>query len=400
MIELHKLPDENEEQFIWRLGRAKDNGQIEMSWHELADLINKECRVDDLEYMNESAYRKPYQQAKRYYEAGVFDKLTSEKYLALLKDEQLALKKERQKLRDERIDYQKTVREDARKELFLETIEDVLNRSIEPLNYKPTPVIQGKDEMIICLSDLHAGIEVRNWWNNYNITILRERLHTYLDKIKEIQHTHKCRFCHLVLGGDEISGIIHPALRLQNNENVIEQLKIVIEYMGEFITELQNHFEIITVCAVAGNHSRISPSKEESLGGENLEEMILYCLDLKFKNNDSVVISQNNRIDNSICCLRTAGDKLFYIVHGDKDSVSNVVQNLTLMTGTKPDGIIMGHRHHNALETVHGVKVVQCGCVVGADDYCIDHRISGRPEQVVLITNKKDTIKCLYDVAL
>ena len=88
------------------------------------------------------------------------------------------------------------------------------------------------------------------------------------------------------------------------------------------------------------------------------------------------------------------------MVHGDKDTPSNVVKNLTLISGIKPDGIIMGHRHHNAYDTEHSVKVVQCGCVVGTDDYCVDKRISGEPEQCVFITSENRTVKCLYDVGL
>ena len=203
-----------------------------------------------------------------------------------------------------------------------------------------------------------------------------------------------------MLGGDAISGIIHTSLRLQNNEDVIEQLKIAIDLIGEFVIELMPYFEDINIYGVAGNHSRISPAKEDNLKGENLEEMILYCLKLKFAGVEQVHIDDNSRIDNTLCCLKTRGNKLFYIVHGDKDCVSNVVQNLTLMTGVKPDGVIMGHRHHNALDTVHNTKIIQCGSVVGTDDYCIDKRISGKPEQVCIITNHIDTVKCIYNVEL
>ena len=67
---------------------------------------------------------------------------------------------------------------------------------------------------------------------------------------------------------------------------------------------------------------------------------------------------------------------------------------------TTPDGIIMGHRHNNSLSTEHSVKIIQCGCVVGMDDYCVDKRISGEPEQCVFITSENRTVKCLYDIGL
>ena len=38
-ISLEKQPNENEEQFIWRLGQAKDSGILDLDWNELADVI-------------------------------------------------------------------------------------------------------------------------------------------------------------------------------------------------------------------------------------------------------------------------------------------------------------------------------------------------------------------------
>ena len=67
-----RLENENEEQFLWRLGQAKDNGLVDFSWEEIADIMNKEFREDVSEYRSEAAYRKPYQQAKRFYESGTF----------------------------------------------------------------------------------------------------------------------------------------------------------------------------------------------------------------------------------------------------------------------------------------------------------------------------------------
>lgn len=66
MVELHKLPNETEEQFIWRLGQAKDAGLLDMDWEGIASVVNTEFREDESEYRSECAYRKPYQSAKRF----------------------------------------------------------------------------------------------------------------------------------------------------------------------------------------------------------------------------------------------------------------------------------------------------------------------------------------------
>lgn len=401
---LRRLDGETEDQCLWRIGKAKDAGTLTDNWPEIALFLNKTFREDETQYYDSSAYRKKYRNFVTAYE-GIFSKerFTDEEMLTII-EQKRELEKAKIKLRDERLDYQKTVREEARKESMVELVRRVFVDTVVPFDYIPYHIAYGRhdDEMVICLSDLHAGIVCDNYWNQFNTNILRERLHKYLNEIRDIQQTHMCRKCYVVLGGDNISGLIHSNLRLQNNEDVVKQIKIASEYIGNFINELvkMETFDEIEVRSVAGNHSRMSQNKEDHLKGEELDELIPFYLNLMFAKNDIVKIYEESPIDSTINSFTTSGNKLFYIVHGDKDAVSKVVSELTLMVGKKPDGIIMGHRHHNALDSAHSVKVIQCGCVVGTDTHCVDNRISGEPEQCVFITNKNRTVKCLYDIGL
>ena len=400
---LKRLDGETENQALWRIGRAKADGLLgDVTWVEVADFFNKEFREDETQYYDSSAYRKRYKNFSDAYEELFSQENFTNEEMMTIEEHKRELEKAKIKLRDERIDYQKSIREDARRESFIELVERAMSINVEAFDYKQSPIIDSNEDMVVCLSDLHAGIEVQNWWNTYNTDILKQRLHKYLDEVYDIQKLHQCKICHVVLGGDQVSGLIHNNLRLQNNENVVEQLKIAVTYIGEFIYELQNWFEEIEVHSVSGNHSRLSANKDDHLKGEELDDIIPFCLKLQFANNDKVHICDNiaQKIDSTIAAFITRGGKRFFVVHGDKDTPSNVVKNLTLISGIKPDGIIMGHRHHNAYDTEHSVKVVQCGCVVGTDDYCVDKRISGEPEQCVFITSTNRTIKCLYDVGL
>lgn len=378
--------------------RDKINGSNDMDWAEIIAKYNVDCHSDTLRKASQTIFGGKFV-ADYFAEKKVID-AANEGYIAQLRLEKEEIRKERQKLSDERTDYQRSLREQARRESFLEVIERGLTAQIAPLGYKESPVISSEEDMIVCLSDLHAGIEVKNQWNTYNMNILRYRLCRYIDEIKAIQTKNNCSRCELVLGGDSISGLIHPNLRLQNNENVIEQIKAAITYIGEFICALQGEFTEIRVHSVSGNHSRLSPDKAEHLNGEELDALIPFCLKMMFINNPNITICDDGYIDNSINSFVTRGGKLFYLVHGDKDTPSNAVKNLTLMTGTKPDAVLMAHRHHNAYDTQYGVKIVQMGCVVGTDDHCVNLRISGEPEQCVLITTRERAIKCLYDIGL
>lgn len=375
----------------------KVNGIKDMDWSEIIHKYNLDIHRDTLRKATQTIFGGAF--VYEYYQNKKVLSYDDDEYLNEIKEQRRELEKEKIKCRDERNEYRRLIREQSRKESFVELVKRAMSYEVDKFDYIPSPIIDSEQDMVVCLSDIHTGINVDNFINKYNIDELAVRLKKYLNEIISIQGQHKCKECYVVLGGDLISGIIHKNLRLQNNEDTVQQIKIVSTYIGDFINELKFHFEKIKVYSVAGNHSRLSANKEEHLKGEELDSLIPFYLELKFENVDNVDIYSDN-IDSTLMTFTTRGGKLFYGVHGDKDTPSNVVRNLTLMTGVKPDGIIMGHRHHNALDTEHNVKVVQCGCMVGTDDYCIDHRISGSPEQVVFITTDRQAIKCLYDINL
>ena len=131
---LTRLPNETAEQYIWRLGELKSSGQIEDSWLDIAYAINTEFYGDDYDsYKGEAAYRKAYQNAKKFYDAGVFDKVTQDNRLNLLKEEQENLIKERRRLYDQRREYNKLITDDARAEHLSEELVDGYLLSINHL---------------------------------------------------------------------------------------------------------------------------------------------------------------------------------------------------------------------------------------------------------------------------
>ena len=113
--ELRRKANENERQYIWRLGSAKDAGLLDLNWEELTDIFNQELRKERSWY-NESAYRKPYQMAKAYYD-DVFSRMEGGADFAdMLTQQRHRLERERMKLRDERRELARLLRDDARLE--------------------------------------------------------------------------------------------------------------------------------------------------------------------------------------------------------------------------------------------------------------------------------------------
>lgn len=201
----------------------------------------------------------------------------------------------------------------------------------------------------------------------------------------------------LVLGGDLVNGEIHLNNRLENNENVVDQVISAGEAVSWFVAELSRMFEHVYIYSVPGNHSRVFPAKEDNQHGEYLDKLVTYIVDARCAALGNVETYQNT-IDETIADFMVRG-RLVYAVHGDKDTPGSVVQTLTMMTGDKPDIVLMGHRHTNALTTVYDTKVYESGCVDGADSYCIDKRLRNKPEQNVLVVNAYG-VDCCYDITL
>ena len=188
LFDVNRRPEENEYQYTWRLGQAKDSGQLDMDWNDISDIINKEFRNDDSEYRTEAAYRKPYQQAKKYFENGVFNNLSEDKYFKELQLQKDAVYKEKRQLYDQRREYNKLLTFDARTDHLVDELISVANKLNEskPLNFEEKwfkPNLH--KEAVMFWSDWHYGMVTNNIWNTYNTTICRQRVKKFIEISKE-----------------------------------------------------------------------------------------------------------------------------------------------------------------------------------------------------------------------
>ena len=391
-MNIHKNEGETEMQYLWRLGTAKSNGLIDLTWTDIADLINKEfCHTENP--FGQSKYRKTYQCGEKLLNEGVFDKDNDEETrLIELRQE---IKKERQKMYDERNELNRKLREQARREEFIEIITKNIS-SIPPIefDYVEKPIIESDNDLICHITDIHAGMEIDNWYNQFDADILKQRLMNYLDQLFAIQKRHNSENCYVVIG-EIMSGLIHETLRIENNENVIQQFIMISSILSDVISRISYHFNNVYVYITPGNHSRVIANKEHALRGENFDILLPHYLKASLQNFYNVYIGDNMK-DCEIAMFDVRGNKVMG-VHGDRDNSNNVVQRFTMIFGIKPDIVLMGHMHTNSLTTVYDTKVIQSGCISGCDNYCIDKRLKNRPEQTVSVVDENGLV-CIYDI--
>ena len=322
-----------------------------------------------------------------------------DEYFKELRLQRQELAKEIVKVRDERTELRRLIREEARKESYKDQIiRSISEHEHSPLFYDETKqftgILKTDNDLIVSCTDIHAGIEIDNYFNKFDEKILRDRFNKYLDKIFEVQLRHGSENAFVILS-ELVSGIIHNELRIENNQNLIEQFLTVTDYLAEFLSELSYRFNTVNVYICPGNHSRISPKKEDSLKGENIDHLAIPFLEAKLQNFKNIVFNRN-MIEESIAMFNVRGNVVMSS-HGDKDQPSSVVQKFTLLFGIRPSIVYLGHRHTNGLSTVYNTKVIESGTLSGTDNYALDLRLNSRPSQTIsVITN--DGLDCLYDV--
>lgn len=388
MTDYKRFDGETDDALILRICRDKD---VIGSWEDVCEILNNLLGAN----YRPNTYRNRFQNYDKFRQADLGT--TGSSLLEEIKEQRKELEKERIKFRDERNEYNRIIREEARKESYIDMVKRMLsNYAPKSLNYTTPPSYKSDTDMVLVVSDLHCGIEVNHYLNHFDSNILADRFITCLNKVIEIQNRHQSENI-TVLISEVISGLIHENLRCENNENIIEQFLTVTQYLSDFLTELSKHFNNVEVLVMPGNHSRVTPKKESSLKGENIDNLLIPYLSAVLQNISNIHFHKNN-IDESIAMFSVRNNTI-YAVHGDKDASNNVVQNLTMQYGICPKLIYMGHRHKNSMETVYNTKVISAGCWSGVDNYVIDNRYNTRPETVLSVINENGLV-CNYDIKL
>lgn len=122
-------------------------------------------------------------------------------------------------------------------------------------------------------------------------------------------------------------------------------------------------------------------------------------LEARLQNHNDIIIANNATIDDTMFMLDVRGKK-YVGVHGDFDSSTSSVHAIKAMcNGDNIYCVLSGHLHHNKIDSIAGVKTVMAGSFLGMDDYCVQRRIVGRPEQIVCVCDDTGII-CSYDIDL
>lgn len=395
-LDINRKQDENIKQYKLRLCRDKDI--LNLSWKDVAALINNETGDN----WSDSKYRKWFYAYDEGFQDGVDEQVKDDTLLQEIEEKRLELEKEKIKFQDQRREWKKPVREQARYEQVRDDILAEIRRLNEtkPLHWYRQLEFNNNSKIhgLALFSDWHKGLFAKNFWNNFDNEEFHNRINKLTNYIIKYGKEQNISVLHTAFLGDLIQGIIHNIVRITNNEDVIQQTMSVSETISEMLSVFANEFEEVRFYNTKGNHSRVTPDKKDSLSKENFNYFIPWWLKERLGDFDNIKFIEN-KIDDDIVEIEIL-DKLIFGVHGDKDKVNNVVQNLSLMTRKFPDYIVLGHTHHNEENETHEIDVIVNSSLSGVDEYAKDIRRTSKPAQKFIAFEEGIGRKCTYNILL
>lgn len=390
-IEYKRLDDETEDDYILRICGLKEDKRL--LWDEIARIINKELELN----YSESRYRKLYSAYKK----GKADVVKEEEIpeISEYMQQKIDLQKERVKISDERIQTNAYIRQIAREE----TIKEIASKCAQEMNSKKLLEITKDDNLyfdknnsaIVCLSDWHYGIDIKNYWNIYNPDIAKERVSKLRDEVRRRCIENNVKDLHVVNLADLIAGRIHLGLRLESRFDVITQVMQVSEMLAELLNNWANDFAIHYYDCL-DNHSRLEPNKKDAMDLESLARVIPWYLKERIGNHITI---HENEYDEGIITFKCHNYEIVG-VHGDHDKPGKVVDNMSLMTHRHYDLVVTAHLHHFSADECNETVVVSNGSLMGTDTYAKNLRLSSKASQNLIIATDDSPCACIYRIIL
>lgn len=321
-----------------------------------------------------------------------------------IETKRIELQQERQRLSDQRREFNKVVAAEGRKDHIYEALAasaETLLDSIGPLfdgcyvDVNET----GDSEGVLVLSDWHYGMKTNNVFNKYDTEICKQRVANTIDAAIQKLQLHKCRRLHVVVLGDLAHGSLHVSARVAAEELACDQLMQVSEILAQAITKLSQYVEEVLVYVTYGNHGRTIQNKKDSIHRDNMERIIPWWLAQRMRGHDNVVIMPES--ENEFLFIDACGHDIC-ASHGDLDSVHCSPRLLTTIFqkkyGRDVEYILLGDKHHRESFNELGVTATICGSLCGTDDYANDKRLYSRPEQLLLIVDPERGVDAEYRI--
>lgn len=301
---------------------------------------------------------------------------------------------------DQRREYNSVLTKDARAEHLTQVMQmaaDRVNENLPLLRGVQAMPSHADTEAVLLLTDWHFGMTTDNVWNKYNVRICKERLQELEEQVIRRLCLHEVETLHVMVLGDMANGAIHLTSRVASEEDVCDQLMQVSEILAEMINVLSGYVDDVKIYCAYGNHMRTVQDAKDSIHSDNMEKLIPWWLEQRFKNRDEIRVMTGAKYEllrATVCGHEVCG------IHGDLDHGKNsalILNRLYENTfGVKMEYLVSGHFHSISDSEELGVTWIKASSLCGTDEYAKNKRLFSEPGQTLLIFNDKDGLDAIY----
>lgn len=401
---LKKLPQENEAQYIFRIGQAKDAGLITSTWGELAPILNVELDIDDVEARGESAFRKKYRVMQQAWD-DVFSKSQfSESRLDEIEEQKRELQKEKIKVQTEKLEYNRWLREEARDELICEKICNEIRVNNSIVSPQPLIIDEASRSAVLAFGDEHFSTEFTIYGlygeiiNSYSPEIFEQRMWNLFYQTIDIIKKEGLTTLYVFALGDFTDGILRCGQLMKLRYGVVEGTVKYANFISNWLNEFTKYVKV-KYQMVYGNHSELrmlgqpkGTFKEENTGMFVREMIKTY---LENNPNFEMIINPTGLIFDNIEGFNVLG------IHGEVKNMENAIKDFSNTYNTNIQILIGGHMHHYKAETV-GVnkEVINVPSIIGIDDYSMSLNKISNPGAVLFFVEENKGVTLEYKIKI
>ena len=402
---LKRLENETEDQCIWRIGNAKNNGLLgDMTWVDIANFLNKEFREDETQYYDSSAYRKKYKNFADAYE-GIFSKTNfSQSHLTSIEEQTRELNKERVKLQTEKLEYNRWLREEARDELICEKICNTIKANNPVIMPKPIVVDKTNCSAILAFGDEHYATEFTIYGlhgeviNSYSPEIFEQRMWSLFYQTVDIIQKENLTTLHVFSLGDFTDGILRCGQLMKLRYGVVEGTVKYAHFIANWLNELTKYVKV-KYQMVYGNHSelRMLGQPKGTFKEENTGMFVREMINAYLENNPNfdMIINPTGLIFDNIEGFNVLG------IHGEVLNMENAIKDFSNTYNTNISILIGGHMHHYNSETVGVNKdVINVPSIIGIDDYSMSLNKTSNPGASLFLIEENKGVTIEYKIKL
>ena len=401
-IRYKKQSSETYDDFWWRICSSKDANIYNLTWDEVGEILNSELGED----FTSSKWRKNYQMMKKGFYKAREENADAEDIIDEIEIKKLELKEEQIKLSTLRLDLNKTVRNTARFEQWIDEVKEAIGK-VEVIipEYKGVQIDSDiEKDYLLTIADIHTGRKGESLDNYYDLETLQNRMWQVRDEVIEMVKEKSIKTLKILSLGDLIDGLLR-ASQIQNLQiSRANQTVFIARFLFEWLNSISEYCYVDFKMTTSSNHSESRPinSQRGEFKDDDYEIIIYEWLSDLVKRNPRITIEGNSILEFDILGRKCVAMHGHQVPRGNKQ---NLLANVSFHMNKQYQYMFQAHLHHTEIQTVGkndlgNKEVIYCPCICGNDEYSDSLWTGASAGSLFMEFNSKQGRRSITDIIL